>query len=198
MVANRRGSFSRSRFKCLCEKQRRTIVWFGGVYLQHAIRAACRRHISLTSTPPVHGTQTSGSCRAGAMRVKDRLDEARARSSAGEHLPDTEGVTGSIPVAPTTFFVRWSPNSGQVAKRECRPSAGLSAFHAARPIVSTYRLNKETGTSMLSEPWWDIEKLGGDHKTRRTAAITSLKFGFCLLYQAAGWGRTAVLVAASM
>jgi hypothetical protein len=38
-----------------------------------------------------------------------------------------------------------------------------------------------------------LEKLGGDHKTRRTAAIASLNVGWCLLYQAAGWGRTTVL-----
>jgi hypothetical protein len=30
---------------------------------------------------------------------------------------------------------------------------------------------------MRSEPGGDIEKLGGDHKTRRTAAIASLKVG---------------------
>jgi hypothetical protein len=46
---------------------------------------------------------------------------------------------------------------------------------------------------MHSEPDRDMEKLGGDHRTRRTAAIASLKVGWCLLYQAAGWGRTAVL-----
>ncbi len=46
---------------------------------------------------------------------------------------------------------------------------------------------------MLSEPDRDMEKLGGDQKTRRTAAIASLKVGWCLWYQAAGWGRTAVL-----
>jgi len=39
---------------------------------------------------------------------------------------------------------------------------------------------------MLSEPDRDMEKLGGDHKTRRTAAMASLKVGWCLLYQAAG------------
>ena len=31
-------------------------------------------------------------------------NEARARSSAGEHYVDIVGVTGSIPVAPTSFF----------------------------------------------------------------------------------------------
>ena len=38
-----------------------------------------------------------------------------------------------------------------------------------------------------------MEKLGGDHKTRRTAAIASLNVGWCLLYQAAGWVRTMVV-----
>jgi hypothetical protein len=37
---------------------------------------------------------------------------------------------------------------------------------------------------MLSEPDRDMEKLGGDHRTRRTAAIASLNVGWCLLYQA--------------
>src|ERR1700712_2487219 len=50
---------------------------------------------------------------------------------------------------------------------------------------------------MLSEPDRDMEKLGGDHKTRRTAAIASLKVGWCLLYQAAGWGRRPCWVSAS-
>jgi hypothetical protein len=38
-----------------------------------------------------------------------------------------------------------------------------------------------------------MEKRGGDHNTRRKAAIASLKVAWCLLYQAAGRGRTAVL-----
>jgi hypothetical protein len=46
---------------------------------------------------------------------------------------------------------------------------------------------------MLSESDRDKQKPGGDHRTRRTAAIASLKVGWCLLYQAVGWGRTAVL-----
>jgi hypothetical protein len=37
-----------------------------------------------------------------------------------------------------------------------------------------------------------MEELGGDHKTRWTAAIASLKGGWRLLYQAAGWGQTTV------
>src|ERR1700751_4909481 len=65
----------------------------------------------------------------------------------------------------------------------------LSAIQAARHRVSTNRFSKVIGISMLSEPDRDMEKLGGDHKTRRTAAIASLKVGWCLLYQAAGWGR---------
>jgi hypothetical protein len=44
------------------------------------------------------------SCRALGPRAKQPLLVKRARSSAGEHLPDTEGVTGSIPVAPTSPF----------------------------------------------------------------------------------------------
>jgi hypothetical protein len=46
---------------------------------------------------------------------------------------------------------------------------------------------------MHPQPDRDMEKSGGDHNARRTAAIASLKVGWCLLYQAAGWGRTAVL-----
>ena len=46
---------------------------------------------------------------------------------------------------------------------------------------------------MLSELDRDMEKPGGDHKTRRTAAIASLNVGWCLLYQAAGWVRTTVV-----
>ena len=34
---------------------------------------------------------------------------------------------------------------------------------------------------MLSEPDRDVENLGGDHKTRRTAAIASLKVGWCVV-----------------
>src|SRR4051812_4478154 len=34
------------------------------------------------------------------------LKVSRARSSAGEHLVDIEGVTGSIPVAPTIHGLR--------------------------------------------------------------------------------------------
>jgi hypothetical protein len=40
----------------------------------------------------------------------------RARSSAGEHFPDTEGVTGSNPVAPTSKPLT-SGNAGQFAVR---------------------------------------------------------------------------------
>jgi hypothetical protein len=72
-------------------------------------------------------------------------------------------------------------------------SLGLCAIPAARHKVLTNRFSKVIGISMLSEPDRDFENLGGDHKTRRTAAIASLKVGWCLLYQAAGWGRTMVL-----
>jgi hypothetical protein len=46
------------------------------------------------------------SCRGLGPRAKQPLLVNRARSSAGEHLPDTEGVTGSIPVAPTSPFLQ--------------------------------------------------------------------------------------------
>ena len=46
---------------------------------------------------------------------------------------------------------------------------------------------------MRSEPDRDMEKLGGDHKERRTAAIASLKVGCYLLCKAAGWARTTVM-----
>jgi hypothetical protein len=38
-----------------------------------------------------------------AFPAADRIESAQSRavSSAGEHFPDTEGVTGSIPVPPT-------------------------------------------------------------------------------------------------
>jgi hypothetical protein len=63
--------------------------------------------------------------------------------------------------------------------------ARLSALQAARQRVSTNQCNKVTGVSVLSEPDRDVEELGGDLKTRRTAAIASLKVGWRLLYHAA-------------
>ena len=46
-----------------------------------------------------------GACQAPANGLKSRFRRStmshRARSSAGEHLVDIEGVTGSIPVVPT-------------------------------------------------------------------------------------------------
>jgi hypothetical protein len=44
-------------------------------------------------------------------RAKHGVPVKWARSSAGEHLPDTEGVTGSIPVAPTTLRPEQWPQS---------------------------------------------------------------------------------------
>ena len=67
-----------------------------------------------------------------------------------------------------------------------RLSARLSAIQAARQRVSTNRFNKVTGISMVSEPDRDMEKPAGDHRTRRTAAMASLKVGWVFWYQAAG------------
>ncbi len=55
--------------------------------------------------------------------------------------------------------------------------ARLSASQAARERVSTNRLSRRTGIMTVSAIVRDIEKSGGDHSTRRTAAIASLKVG---------------------
>ena len=47
------------------------------------------------------------SCTSLAVRAKHPSRKYRARSSAGEHYLDTVGVTGSIPVAPTSFHNRF-------------------------------------------------------------------------------------------
>jgi hypothetical protein len=52
--------------------------------------------------------------RLGAdIRTPPVIEGFRARSSAGEHLVDIEGVTGSIPVAPTIVFNKLAfPSNG--------------------------------------------------------------------------------------
>ena len=47
--------------------------------------------------------------------------DKRARSSAGEHLPDTEGVTGSIPVAPTIQIPANADYSTQRGQKAATP-----------------------------------------------------------------------------
>jgi hypothetical protein len=47
---------------------------------------------------------------------------------------------------------------------------------------------------MMSPICRDMEKFGGHQSTRRTAAMASLKVGSCLRYQAAAFGRSAVVV----
>jgi hypothetical protein len=42
--------------------------------------------------------------------------------------------------------------------------------------------------------WLDMEKFGGHQSTRRTAAMASLNVSSCLPYQAAAFGRSAVVV----
>eukprot|EP01037_Dinobryon_pediforme_P018220 gene18221-18473_t len=46
-------------------------------------------------------------CAARRLALYDALPEGWTRSSAGEHLVDIEGVTGSIPVASTIFPARF-------------------------------------------------------------------------------------------
>jgi hypothetical protein len=41
---------------------------------------------------------------------------AQARSSAGEHFPDTEGVGGSIPPVPTSFFAKFGQFHSFIAR----------------------------------------------------------------------------------
>jgi predicted nucleic acid-binding protein len=67
--------------------------------------------------------------------------------------------------------------------------ARLSAFQAARDRVCTSRFRKRAGILTTSVIGRDIEKSGGDQRTRRTAAMASLKVGSFLAYQAAAWGR---------
>ncbi len=70
----------------------------------------------------------------------------------------------------------------------CALSARLSASQAASERVSTNRLSKRTGITTVSVIVRDMEKSGGDHSTRRTAAIASLKVGSFFRYHAAAWG----------
>ena len=60
-----------------------------------------------------------------------RLMAEWARSSAGEHYVDIVGVTGSIPVAPTTYFFSASPTlAGEI------PVAATIHFLLAGGVVS--------------------------------------------------------------
>src|SRR5436853_3203621 len=63
---------------------------------------------------------------------------ARARSSAGEHYVDIVGVTGSIPVAPTTLFDHLQHHYGHITpvKNADRILLGLPglADHPERPF----------------------------------------------------------------
>ena len=47
---------------------------------------------------------------------------------------------------------------------------------------------------MISPIGRDLEKFSGHQSTRRTAALASLTVGSCLQYQAAAFGRSAVVV----
>ena len=72
--------------------------------------------------------------------------------------------------------------------------ARLSAIQAARHRVWKTRFSKLVGISVMSPICRDMEKFGGHQSTRRTAAMASLNVGSCLRYQAAAFGRRAVVV----
>ena len=78
--------------------------------------------------------------------------------------------------------------------RNSQFSAGLSAIHAARHRVWKTRFSKLAGISMMSRICRDMEKFGGHHSTRRTAAMALLNVGSGLRYQAAAFGRSGVVV----
>ena len=64
------------------------------------------------------------------------IGRARARSSAGERFPDTEEVTGSNPVAPTTILARQSAAGAKPGA----PPAHLGRAGAARPSAPSSSL----------------------------------------------------------
>ena len=70
-------------------------------------------------------------------------------------------------------------------------SARLSAFQAAWQRVSVSLCSRAAGISTVSMPRRDMDKPGGRHRARRTAAMASLKVGSRLPYQAAVRVRTA-------
>ncbi len=73
--------------------------------------------------------------RAGAGLYRTR-PVRRARSSAGEHLLDMEGVTGSIPVAPTILRCAAAEDALRSSKSEGGQSLGSRSFgwQARRPF----------------------------------------------------------------
>ena len=91
--------------------------------------------------------------------------------------------------------VRDVARAAGITKRVCphllrHTSAWLSAIQAARQRVWKTRFSKLTAIVMVSPGCRDIEKFGGAHSTRRTAAMASLNVGSDLRYQAATFGRS--------
>ena len=94
------------------------ITGFAAVALAAGEPGARRRQGAVQAHPPARDRLRGGAddrrlgrlhgraCAAAASSVYPRLPETtvRTRSSAGEHLVDIEGVTGSIPVASTSFL----------------------------------------------------------------------------------------------
>src|SRR5215213_3342659 len=77
------------------------------------------------------------------------------------------------------------------------PAESFLGRHAAYATVWTSLCSGVVAISMV--PWLgrDIEKCGGHHSARRTAAMASLKVGSCLSYQAAPCARRAAVGAAA-
>src|SRR6201998_126539 len=68
--------------------------------------------------------------------------------------------------------------------------ARLSAIQAARQRVWKTRFSNPAAIVMVSSGCREMEKLGGAHSTRRTAAMASLNVGSDLRYHAATFGRS--------
>jgi hypothetical protein len=122
----------------------------------------------------MHGGGTSrslgiSSCRALSPRAKQPLLVNRARSSAGEHLPDTEGVTGSIPVAPT------SPSNEPAARLALTAAAlvsmaakGDAAFDQSHPPAPMRHCTSKIQTEAIGDDRADNRQPGA---TRRAATL---------------------------
>jgi hypothetical protein len=77
-----------------------------------------------------------------------------ARSSAGEHYVDIVGVTGSIPVAPTSFFNSIERNSRKspwprYPQGIPRPELAAECAHC-RIAVQTFRAGRDAGADYRS------------------------------------------------
>ena len=81
-----------------------------------------------------------------------------ARSSAGEHYVDIVGVTGSIPVAPTTVL-KARPREDKTSRESPAASVGglpraakLVPRQTAEPVMSTHFAGFDPGTRKIGRP----------------------------------------------